>query len=137
MLFNTGKQIIQSKHGMLTTVAYKFGNNEAIYALEGSIAIAGAGVKWLRDNMGIISSSNEIETFASQVKDSAGIYFVPAFSGLFAPYWRGLYFSSIYLTILLDDARGVIVGLTQYTNKYHLSRAVLESVCFQSKEVST
>lgn len=123
MLFNTGSQIVQSSHGLLTTVGYQLGPKEpAVYALEGSVAIAGAGVKWLRDNLGIINQASDINALATSVADSAGIYFVPAFSGLFAPYWR-------------QDARGVIVGLTQYTTKAHLARAVLEATCFQTNDV--
>jgi glycerol kinase len=122
MLLNTGQEIINSKTGLVTTIAYKFGNNPADYALEGSIAITGALVQWLRDNLGLISNSSEIEPLANSVDDNGGIYFVPAFSGLFAPYWR-------------SDARGVIVGLTRYVGKGHLARAVLESTAFQTREV--
>ncbi len=122
MLMNTGNQIVQSKKGLLTTLAYQIGNNEATYALEGSVAITGALVQWLRDNLGLISTSQEIESLARTVEDNGGIYFVPAFSGLFAPYWR-------------SDARGVIVGLTRYINKGHIARAVLEATAFQTKEI--
>jgi glycerol kinase len=122
MLLNTGTNIIQSNHGLLTTLAYQFGNNKPVYALEGSVAITGALVQWLRDNLGIIKTSSEIESLAQSVSDNGGIYFVPAFSGLFAPYWR-------------SDARGVIVGLTRYINKGHIARAALESTAFQTKEV--
>lgn len=122
MLMNTGNQIVHSKKGLLTTIAYQVGNSTATYALEGSIAITGALVQWLRDNLGLISTSEEIETLARTVEDNGGIYFVPAFSGLFAPYWR-------------SDARGVIVGLTRYINKGHLARAVLEATAFQTKEI--
>lgn len=122
MLLNTGNNIFYSDHGLLTTVGYKIGNNPAIYALEGSIAITGALVQWLRDNIGIIQSSSEIETLARTVEDNGGIYFVPAFSGLFAPYWR-------------SDARGVIVGLTRYINKGHIARAALEATAYQTREV--
>lgn len=122
MLMNTGTQIVQSKKGLLTTLAYQIGDSPAIYALEGSVAITGALVQWLRDNLGLISSSQEIETLARTVDDNGGIYFVPAFSGLFAPYWR-------------SDARGVIVGLTRYIKKGHLARAVLEATAFQTKEI--
>jgi len=107
---------------MLTTIAYRLGNQPAVYALEGSIAITGALVQWIRDNFGLIANSGEIETLARTVKDNGGIYFVPAFSGLYAPYWK-------------DNARGVIAGLTRYTNKGHLARAVLEATAFQTREV--
>ncbi len=122
MLLNTGTKIVQSDNGLLTTVGYKIGDAPAIYALEGSIAITGALVQWLRDNLNIIQSSNEVEPLAKTVDDSGGIYFVPAFSGLYAPYWR-------------SDARGVIVGLTRYINKGHLARAVLEATAYQTREV--
>lgn len=122
MLLNTGNQIIHSKSGLLTTVGYKFGASEAVYALEGSVAITGALVQWLRDNFDIISQSSEIEALARSVPDNGGVYFVPAFSGLFAPYWRA-------------DARGVIVGLTRFINKGHLARAALEATAYQSCEV--
>jgi len=111
-----------SRHGMLTTVAYRFGGQPAAYALEGSVAITGALVQWIRDNFGLIEKSSDIETLARTVKDSGGIYFVPAFSGLYAPYWK-------------DNARGVIAGLTRFTNKGHLARAVLEATAFQTREV--
>jgi glycerol kinase len=122
MLLNTGHQIIHSQSGLLTTVAYKLGQDRAVYALEGSIAIAGALVQWLRDNLGLIERSVEVEALARTVDDSGGIFFVPAFSGLFAPYWR-------------NDARGVIVGLTRFVNKGHLARAALEATAFQTREV--
>jgi glycerol kinase len=122
MLLNTGTKIVQSDNGLLTTVGYKIGDAPAIYALEGSIAITGALVQWLRDNLNIIQNSNEVEPLAKTVDDSGGIYFVPAFSGLYAPYWR-------------SDARGVIVGLTRYINKGHLARAVLEATAYQTREV--
>jgi glycerol kinase len=122
MLLNTGEKIVPSKFGLITTVAYKLGANPAHYALEGSIAITGALVQWLRDNLGLISSSPEIESLASTVEDNGGAYFVPAFSGLYAPYWK-------------DTARGVIAGLTRYVNKGHLARAVLEATAFQVREV--
>jgi glycerol kinase len=122
MLLNTGEEIIQSTHGLLTTVGYKFGEQPAIYALEGSIAITGALVQWLRDNLGLITKSSEIEELALSVIDNGGIYFVPAFSGLFAPYWR-------------SDARGAIVGLTRFINKGHVARASLEATAFQTREV--
>jgi glycerol kinase len=122
MLLNTGTKIVQSDNGLLTTVGYKIGDAPAIYALEGSIAITGALVQWLRDNLNLIQNSNEVEPLAKTVDDSGGIYFVPAFSGLYAPYWR-------------SDARGVIVGLTRYINKGHLARAVLEATAYQTREV--
>jgi glycerol kinase len=122
MLLNTGHEIVPSRSGLLTTVAYRFGTAPAVYALEGSIAIAGALVQWLRDNLGMITSSAEIEALARLVDDSGGVYFVPAFSGLFAPYWR-------------SDARGVIVGLTRYVNRSHIARAALEATAWQTREV--
>lgn len=122
MLINTGEQAVPSRHGLLTTLAYRFGARPAVYALEGSIAITGALVQWLRDNLGLIQKSSEVEDLARSVEDNGGIYFVPAFSGLFAPYWR-------------SDARGVIVGLTRYINKGHLARAVLEATAYQTREV--
>jgi glycerol kinase len=122
LLLNTGLHPVQSRHGLLTTVAYKFGTEPAHYALEGSVAITGALVQWLRDNLGLIRHSSEIEALAKTVEDNGGVYFVPAFSGLFAPYWN-------------SNARGVIVGLTGYANKGHLARAVLEATAFQTREV--
>jgi glycerol kinase len=122
LLLNTGTEIVQSKSGLLTTLAYKIGDQPAIYCLEGAIAITGALVQWLRDNLGLISSAPEIEDLAKTVDDNGGIFFVPAFSGLFAPYWRG-------------DARGVIAGLTRYVNKGHIARATLEATAWQTKEV--
>jgi glycerol kinase len=122
MLMNTGTQIIQSKHGLLTTLCYQFGDEKPIYALEGSIAITGALVQWLRDNLKMIDTAPEIENLAKTVDDNGGIYFVPAFSGLFAPYWR-------------SDARGAIVGLSRYINRGHIARAVLEATAFQTREV--
>jgi glycerol kinase len=122
LLLNTGESAVTSKSGLLTTVAYKFGTGPAVYALEGSIAITGALVQWLRDNIGLISTSDEIETLARTVSENGGVYFVPAFSGLYAPYWK-------------DSARGVIAGLTRYVNKGHLARAVLEATAFQVREV--
>ncbi len=122
MLLNTGTEIVQSQNGLLTTVAYKIGDRPAVYALEGSIAIAGALVQWLRDNLGIIQQSADIEPLARSVVDNGGIFFVPAFSGLFAPYWR-------------SDARAIIAGMTRYTNKGHIARAVLEATAFQVREV--
>lgn len=123
MLMNTGTQPTQSQYGLLTTLGYKIGNQPAVYALEGSIAIAGALVQWLRDNLGIIEKSTDIEPLARTVEDNGGVYFVPAFSGLFAPYWR-------------SDARGVIAGLTRFVNRGHLARAVLESTAYQTREVA-
>jgi glycerol kinase len=122
LLLNTGSTPVASKHGMLTTVAYRFGDAPAVYALEGSIAIAGALVQWVRDNFGLIEKSADIEALARSVPDNGGVYFVPAFSGLYAPYWK-------------DSARGVIAGLTRYANKGHLARAVLEATAFQTREV--
>ncbi len=122
MLLNTGEKIVPSKFGLITTVAYKLGSKPAHYALEGSIAITGALVQWLRDNLGLIGASGEIEKLAKTVDDNGGVYFVPAFSGLYAPYWK-------------DTARGVIAGLTRYVNKAHLARAVLEATAFQVREV--
>lgn len=122
LLMNTGERVVPSKCGLLTTVAYKFGSKAACYALEGSVAIAGALVQWLRDNLGLIKNSGEIEALARTVQDNGGVYFVPAFSGLFAPYWR-------------EDARGLITGLTRYANKGHLARAVLEATAFQTRDV--
>lgn len=122
MLLNTGEKIVQSKNGLLTTLAYRFGEEKPIYALEGSIAITGALVQWLRDNLKLIDSSEDIENLAKTVEDNGGVYFVPAFSGLFAPYWR-------------SDARGVIVGLTRYANRGHIARATLEATAFQTREV--
>jgi glycerol kinase len=122
MLMNSGEKMVRSKHGLLTTVGYKIGNQNAVYALEGSIAIAGSLVQWLRDNLGMIKEAPEIEDLAKSVDDNGGIYFVPAFSGLFAPHWR-------------SDARGLIIGLTHYINRGHIARAVLESTAFQAREI--
>jgi glycerol kinase len=122
MLLNTGTEPVPSESGLLTTLAYKIGNEPAVYALEGSIAITGALVQWLRDNLNFFESAPEIETLAGRVADSGGIYFVPAFSGLFAPYWQ-------------SDARGAIVGLTRYINKNHIARAALEATAYQTREV--
>jgi glycerol kinase len=122
LIFNTGEEIIHSRNGLLTTVAYRLGDMPAHYALEGSIAVTGSLIQWLRDNLGIISSANEIEALALSVPDNGGAYFVPAFSGLFAPHWR-------------PDARGAIVGLTRFVNKAHIARAALEAVAFQTREV--
>ena len=122
MLLNTGEKPVTSKAGLLTTLAYKIGDQKAVYALEGSIAITGALVQWLRDNLGIIEKSSDIETLAGSVEDSGGIYFVPAFSGLYAPYWK-------------SDARGAILGMTRYVNKGHIARAALEATAYQTCEV--
>jgi len=122
MLLNTGTEPILSKNGLLTTVCYKIGAQPTVYALEGSIAVTGSLVRWLRDNLGMISSAPEIEQLAATVDDNGGAYFVPAFSGLFAPYWR-------------SDARGALVGLTRYVNKGHIARAALEATAFQTREV--
>ncbi|MDJ0322602.1 glycerol kinase GlpK [Cryobacterium sp. PH31-AA6] len=122
LIFNTGTEIVHSKNGLLTTVGYKLGDEAPHYALEGAIAVTGALVQWLRDNLGMISSSGEIETLAKTVEDNGGAYFVPAFSGLFAPYWR-------------SDARGALVGLTRFVNKGHIARAALEATAFQTREV--
>ena len=122
LLLNTGETPVQSTHGLLTTVAYRFGNTPARYALEGSVAITGALVQWLRDNLGLIQQSADIEALARTVADNGGVYFVPAFSGLYAPHWN-------------DNARGTIVGLTRFANRGHLARAVLEATAFQAWEV--
>ncbi|MCX6086419.1 MAG: glycerol kinase GlpK, partial [Caldiserica bacterium] len=122
MLLNTGTKPVPSKNGLLTTLGYKIGKEPAVYALEGSIAITGALVQWLRDNLGLIQKSSDIEPLANTVEDNGGIYFVPAFSGLFAPYWK-------------NDARGVIVGMTRYVNKGHIARAALEATAYQTREV--
>lgn len=122
LLMNTGAMPVPSKHGLLTTVAYKLGEQPACYALEGSVAIAGALVQWLRDNLGLFKSSAEIEELARSAEDNGGVYFVPAFSGLYAPYWN-------------DNARGVIAGLTRYANRSHIARAVLEATAFQTRDV--
>jgi glycerol kinase len=122
LLLNTGSEILTSHSGLLTTVAYRFGSEPPVYALEGSIAIAGALVQWLRDNLGLIRSAEEVEALASSVEDSGGMFLVPAFSGLFAPHWR-------------SDARGVMVGLTRFINKGHIARASLEATAYQTKEV--
>jgi len=122
MLMNTGEKRVISKNGLLTTLAYKLGEQPAVYALEGSIAITGALVQWVRDNLRMIDKSEEIETLAQTVSDNGGVYFVPAFSGLYAPYWK-------------DTARGVITGLTRYANRGHIARAVIEATAFQTREV--
>jgi glycerol kinase len=122
MLMNMGEIPVPSKSGLLTTLGYKIGKQKAVYALEGSIAIAGALIQWLRDNLGLIQSSAEVEALAKSVEDNGGIYFVPAFSGLYAPYWK-------------SDARGVIAGMTRYVNKGHIARAALEATAYQTREV--
>ena len=121
-LLNTGEELVRSSNGLLTTVLYKLGDAPVQYALEGSVAVTGSAIQWLRDQLGIINSASEVETLAASVADNGGVYFVPAFSGLFAPYWR-------------SDARGVIVGLTRANTKAHLARAALEAICYQTKEV--
>lgn len=122
MLMNTGEEIVPSKNGLLTTVCYQIGDAKPVYALEGSIAVAGSLVQWLRDNLKMFDSAPEVEELAATVEDNGGAYFVPAFSGLFAPYWR-------------SDARGALVGLTRYVNRGHIARAVLESTAYQTREV--
>jgi glycerol kinase len=121
-LLNTGTEIVRSKNGLLTTVCFKFGNEPAHYALEGSVAVTGSAIQWLRDQLQIIENASDVEALAASVSDNGGIYFVPAFSGLFAPYWR-------------NDARGVVVGLTRAATKAHLARAALEAICFQTRDV--
>jgi glycerol kinase len=122
LLLNTGTELVRSKQGLLSTVCYQFGDDAPVYALEGSIAVTGSAVQWLRDQLGIISGAAQSETLARQVEDNGGVYFVPAFSGLFAPYWR-------------SDARGAIVGLSRFNTNAHLARATLESICYQSRDV--
>jgi glycerol kinase len=122
MLLNTGEELVRSQAGLLTTVCYQFAGSKPIYALEGSIAVTGSAIQWLRDQLGIISDAAESETLAAQVDDNGDTYFVPAFSGLFAPYWR-------------SDARGAIVGLSRFNNKSHIARAALEAICYQSRDV--
>ncbi|AXH35525.1 glycerol kinase [Humibacter sp. BT305] len=122
LIFNTDTEIVHSKNGLLTTLGYKLGDQPAHYALEGSIAVTGSLIQWLRDNLGLIGSAPEVEELAKTVEDNGGAYFVPAFSGLFAPYWR-------------PDARGALVGLTRYVNKGHIARAALEATAFQTREV--
>ena len=121
-LTNTGYEVIKSNNGLLSTIAYQYGDSKPLYALEGSVAIAGAAVQWLRDNLGIIKESSEIESLAIESEDNGDVYFVPAFSGLFSPHWD-------------QSARGVIVGLSRFANKNHIARAVLESVAYQSYEL--
>ncbi|MDT7758057.1 MAG: glycerol kinase, partial [Mycobacterium sp.] len=122
LLLNTGTELVRSKQGLLTTVCYQFGKEAPVYALEGSIAVTGSAVQWLRDQLGIISGAAQSETLARQVEDNGGVYFVPAFSGLFAPYWR-------------SDARGAIVGLSRFNTNAHVARATLEAICYQSRDV--
>ena len=122
MLLNTGTELVRSNAGLLSTVCYKFGDEPVVYALEGSIAVTGSAVQWLRDQLGIIRGAEESETLARSVEDNGGVYFVPAFSGLFAPYWR-------------SDARGAIVGLSRFNTSAHIARATLEAICYQSKDV--
>jgi glycerol kinase len=122
LLLNTGEELVRSTNGLLTTVAYQLGDAKPVYALEGSIAVTGSAVQWLRDQLGIISGASEVETLAASVQDTGGVYFVPAFSGLFAPYWR-------------SDARGAIVGLSRFNTNAHLARATLEAICYQSRDV--
>ncbi|MGP4054607.1 glycerol kinase GlpK [Mycobacterium sp. 4D054] len=122
LLLNTGEDIVRSKNGLLTTVCYQFGDAKPVYALEGSIAVTGSAVQWLRDQLGIISGASQSEALARQVEDNGGVYFVPAFSGLFAPYWR-------------SDARGAIVGLSRFNTNAHVARATLEAICYQSRDV--
>jgi len=123
MLLNTGTALVRSNAGLLSTVCYQFGDDKPVYALEGSIAVTGSAVQWLRDQLGIISGAAQSESLASQVEDNGGVYFVPAFSGLFAPYWR-------------SDARGAIVGLSRFNTNAHLARATLEAICYQSRDVA-
>ena len=123
LLLNTGRSLVRSSNGLLTTVCFQLADQAPVYALEGSVAITGSGVQWLRDQLGIIESADEVEALAASVEDNGGVHFVPAFSGLFAPYWRA-------------DARGAVVGLTRYSNKAHIARATLEAICFQSRDVA-
>jgi glycerol kinase len=122
LLLNTGNELVRSEHGLLTTVCYQFGESAPVYALEGSIAVTGSAVQWLRDQLGIISGAAQSESLAAQVEDNGGVYFVPAFSGLFAPYWR-------------SDARGAIIGLSRFNTNAHIARATLEAICYQSRDV--
>jgi glycerol kinase len=122
LLLNTGEKIVRSENGLLTTVCYQFGDAKPVYALEGSIAVTGSAIQWLRDQLGIISGAAQSESLARQVPDNGGVYFVPAFSGLFAPYWR-------------SDARGAIVGLSRFNTNAHVARAALEAICYQSRDV--
>jgi glycerol kinase len=122
LLLNTGEKMVRSENGLLTTVCYQFGESKPVYALEGSIAVTGSAVQWLRDQLGIIRDAAHSEPLAREVEDNGGVYFVPAFSGLFAPYWR-------------SDARGAIVGLSRYNTNAHIARATLEAICYQSRDV--
>jgi glycerol kinase len=122
LLLNTGEKIVWSENGLLTTVCYQFGDAKPVYALEGSIAVTGSAVQWLRDQLGIISGAAQSEALARQIDDNSGVYFVPAFSGRFAPYWR-------------SDAHGAIVGLSRFKTNAHLARATLEGICYQSRDV--
>lgn len=122
LLLNTGTEIVRSQHGLLTTVCYRFGSQPAVYALEGSIAVTGAAIQWLRDQLGILDAAGDSEALAASVPDNGGVYFVPAFSGLFAPYWRA-------------DARGAIVGLSRFNTAAHVARAALEAICYQTRDV--
>lgn len=123
MLFNTGEEVVPSNYGLLTTTGYRAGPNaKTIYALEGSIAVAGSSIKWLRDQMGLIAEASDIGKYAGEVKDTGGVFFVPAFSGLFAPYWD-------------DTAAGTVIGITGYTNRAHMCRATLEATCFQTRAI--
>jgi glycerol kinase len=123
LLLNTGTELVRSDNGLLTTVCYQFGDEKPVYALEGSIAVTGSAVQWLRDQLGIISGAAQSESLARQVEDNGGVYFVPAFSGLFAPYWR-------------SDARGAVVGLSRFNTNAHVARATLEAICYQSRDVA-
>ncbi|MFD4325039.1 glycerol kinase GlpK [Nocardioides sp. NPDC058538] len=123
LLLNTGQELVRSENGLLTTVCYQFGDQPPTYALEGSIAVTGSAVQWLRDQLRVISNATQVEALAKEVEDNGGVYFVPAFSGLFAPYWR-------------SDARGVIVGLSRFNNSGHIARAALEAICYQSRDVA-
>ena len=123
LLLNTGEELVRSENGLLTTVCYQFGDQPPTYALEGSIAVTGSAVQWLRDQLRVISSAGQVENLAKEVEDNGGVYFVPAFSGLFAPYWR-------------SDARGVIVGLSRFNTSGHIARAALEAICYQSRDVA-
>ncbi len=123
LLLNTGPELVRSENGLITTICYQFGDDDPVYALEGSIAVTGSAVQWLRDQLGIIEAAPDIEALAAKVDDNGGVYFVPAFSGLFAPYWR-------------SDARGVIAGLSRFNTKAHIARATLEAICYQSADVS-
>ncbi|MFE7224147.1 glycerol kinase GlpK [Nocardioides sp. NPDC057577] len=123
LLLNTGPELVRSRNGLLTTVCYQFGDQPPAYALEGSIAVTGSAVQWLRDQLRLISNATQVEALAKEVEDNGGVYFVPAFSGLFAPYWR-------------SDARGVIVGLSRFNNSGHIARAALEAICYQSRDVA-